>query len=182
MEYSGHRCNGRIAQLDTLASLAAVTLFGDTDNMTGSVDRGLDCRSHVGDVVLDRKCASCPPPGYCNASFKALSPALRGFVFTSVNVLTERYLGKLSHVQSSILIRHAEPHRVPELKVTRKKAKPVNSGMFCPELVNPNNLPVMKWKVCGEKQMLWLLQCYYIHKIYFIEGGVYTGGNEIFAL
>lgn len=40
----------------------------------------------------------------------------------------------------------------------------------------------MKWKVCGEKQMLWLLQCYYIHKIYFIEGGVYTGGNEIFAL
>lgn len=35
----------------------------------------------------------------------------------------------------------------------------------------------------GKKQMLWLLQCYYIHKIYFIGGGgVYTGGNEIFAL
>lgn len=29
----------------------------------------------------------------------------------------------------------------------------------------------MKWKVCGEEQMPWLLQRYYIHKIYFMEGG-----------
>lgn len=67
------------------------------------------------------------------------------------------------------------------LKVTRKRPKLVNSGMFCPELANPNNLTVMKWKVCGEKQMLWLLQCYYIHKIYFI-GGEFTQGVMRFLL
>ena len=42
MEYSGHPCNGPIAQLDTLTNLAAVTLFSDTDNMIGSIDSGLD--------------------------------------------------------------------------------------------------------------------------------------------
>lgn len=39
----------------------------------------------------------------------------------------------------------------------------------------------MKWKVCGEKQMLWLLQCYYIHKIYLI-GGEFTQGVMRFLL
>lgn len=38
------------------------------------------------------------------------------------------------------------------LKVTRKRPKLVNSGMFCPELANPNNLTVMKWKVCGKNK------------------------------
>lgn len=56
-----------------------------------------------------------------------------------------------------------------------ERPKPRNSGMFGPELVNPNNPTVMKWKVCGEKQMLWLLQCYYIHKIYFIGGSLHRG-------
>lgn len=78
MEYSGHPCNGPIAQLDTLANLAAVTLFSDTDNMIGSIDSGLDCRIHMGDIVLDRKCASYPPPGYCNASVKARPPSAEG--------------------------------------------------------------------------------------------------------
>lgn len=78
MENSGHLCNGPIAQLDKLANLATVTLFSDTDNMIESTDSGLDSRSHMGDIVLGRKHASYPPHGYCNASFKALSPRAEG--------------------------------------------------------------------------------------------------------
>lgn len=37
------------------------------------------------------------------------------------------------------------------LKVTSKRPKPVNSGMFGPELVNSSNPVVMKWEVCGGK-------------------------------
>jgi len=94
VENSGPPCNGPIAQLDKLANLATVTLFSDPDNMIEFIDSGLDSRSHMGDVGLGRKHASYPPHGHCNASFKALSPELRGFVFTSVNIFTERYLGK----------------------------------------------------------------------------------------
>lgn len=68
------------------------------------------------------------------------------------------------------------------LKVARKTPKPVNSGLFGPELVNSSHLVVVKWEVCGgKKQMLWLLQCYYIHKIYFI-GGEFTQGVMRFLL
>ena len=49
----------------------------------------------MGDIVLDRKCTSYPPtPGTAMQVSRPVPPALRGFVFTSVNIFTERYLGK----------------------------------------------------------------------------------------
>lgn len=78
MENSGHPCNGPIAQLDKLANLATVTLFSDPDNTIEFIDRGLDSRSHMGDIGLGRKHTFYPPRGHCNASFKALSPRAEG--------------------------------------------------------------------------------------------------------
>lgn len=49
------------------------------------------------------------------------------------------------------MVEHGAVRRVLELKVTRKRNKTGKFGGVCPELVNPNNLTVMKWKVCGGK-------------------------------
>lgn len=98
MENPGHPCNGPIAQLDKLANLATVTLFSDTDEMTGSIDSGLDCRSHVGDIVLGRKCAPYPPPGYCNASFKALPPSAEGICIHLCQHIYRKVFGENFHM------------------------------------------------------------------------------------
>lgn len=127
-----------------------------------------------------------PSPWFLQASsLKALPPSLwgGGACVHFCWFLWDGVWGKLCRVQSSVLTngRVWRYKVVPEMKVTRKKPNPGNSGMFRPQLVNPNNLTVMKGKVCGEKQMLWLLQCYYIHKIYFIRGE-FTQGVMRFLL
>lgn len=125
-----------------------------------------------------------PCPQFLQAS------SLRAFSSRSVEDLCSRLLVFMWRCSGETLLRakqrsdkwwHVRVHGRHGVEGHREETQTGKFWDVSSQLVNPNNLTVMKWKVCGEKQMLWLLQCYYVHKIYFIWGE-FTQGVMRFLL
>lgn len=74
-------------------------------------------------------------------------------------------------------------HRLLELKVIRKRPNPRNLGDVSSHTCKSKQSHSCEMEsLWGKKQMLWLLQRYYIHKIYFIGGEEFTQGVMRFLL